>query len=375
MRVYQNTINGKIDSGDLKLDFDPDLVLLFISPDFDYTDAVLSVVNEAFPQATITGCSTSGEIADTSVNDNSIVINAIKFEKTDHKMSHVKISEHEDSFKAGQVLSANLKRENLQHILIFSEGLAVNGSELVRGLNSDIEENVSVTGGMAGDGMDFNNTFTIRNGQKTEGEIIGIGLYGKNLNIGYSSKGGWDSFGIERNVTKAVGNVLYELDGQPALALYKSYLGEKAKDLPSSGLLFPLSLRTKEYQYPVVRTILGIDEAEQSLTFAASIPEGSYVRLMKANVDRIINGAESSAKNTRKAMAEEADFALLVSCVGRRLVLKQLVEEEVEAVREILGEKPILSGFYSYGELAPFDAHNECRLHNQTMTITTFSES
>ncbi|NRA92567.1 MAG: FIST C-terminal domain-containing protein, partial [Psychroserpens sp.] len=184
----------------------------------------------------------------------------------------------------------------------------------------------------------------------------------------------WDSFGIERLVTKSKKNVLYELDGLPALELYKSFLGDEADNLPSSGLLFPLSMRSNETEKPVVRTILGINEEDQSLTFAGNIPKGSYVRLMKANIDRLIGGAEASAKALNKTTDESSELAILISCVGRRLVLKQLVEEEIEVVREVIGDKPQITGFYSYGEIAPFGAFSPCELHNQTMTITTLSE-
>lgn len=133
-------------------------------------------------------------------------------------------------------------------------------------------------------------------------------------------------------------------------------------------------MRVNEQTKPVVRTILAVNEDEQSLTFAGNIPEGSKVRLMKANVDRLINGAEDSAISANKIFKEDTELAILISCVGRRLVLKQLVEEEVEVVRDILGEKPCITGFYSYGEIAPFGEFSPCELHNQTMTITTLSE-
>jgi hypothetical protein len=169
--------------------------------------------------------------------------------------------------------------------------------------------------------------------------------------------------------------VLYELDGKPALELYKSFLGDYAKDLPASGLLFPLNLRSEENAKPVVRTILAIDENAQSLTFAGDIPEGGYVRLMKANFDRLIEGATGAAKSTLlEDENKDPELAILISCVGRKLVLKQLVEEEVEAVSEVLGNSTVLSGFYSYGEISPFSGEVECKLHNQTMTVTTFKE-
>jgi hypothetical protein len=201
-----------------------------------------------------------------------------------------------------------------------------------------------------------------------------LGLYGSRLKVGFGSLGGWDAFGPERLVTRSSGNVLYEFDGQPALDLYKKYLGAHASDLPASGLLFPLSLRTSSSE-SLVRTILGVNESEHSLTFAGDIPEGGYVRLMKANFDRLIDGAIGAAQTSYAAIGQATpEFALLISCVGRKLVLKQRIEEEVEGVQEILGAGTVLAGFYSYGEISPFTPGAKCELHNQTMTITTFME-
>ncbi len=356
-----------------EIEISPDIFLLFVSPLFSQKDALLSELTKRYPDATIAGCSTAGEISGIHVSDNSVSLTAIKLEKVRHKLVKVQVSSMDDSLDSGEALGQQLESQDLKHVLVFSDGLNVNGADLVKGLRNILPK-TSITGGLAADGSDFNQTFVIANNTIDDKIIVGLGLYGEDLKIGYSSNGGWDSFGIDRLVTKSQNNVLYELDGQPALELYKSFLGDNAKNLPSSGLLFPLNMRVNEHDQPVVRTILSIDEDEQSLTFAGNIPEGAFVRLMKANVDRLIGGAEDSAKNAFKATKENAELAILISCVGRRLVLKQLVEEEVEVVKDIVGDQPKITGFYSYGEIAPFGEFSPCELHNQTMTITTISE-
>ncbi len=374
MRTFQTVFSSGDKISDFNLDFQPDLILLFIAPHFESRNSFVEQLAEKYPSCIISGCSTSGEIMDVEVVDNSIVLNAISFEKSEVRMVSRNIADYTSSTTLGEELISELSNEDLQHVLIFSEGLLINGDDLVSGIVTAIPPSVGVTGGLAGDGTEFQNTFVVKNSKVLKGEVVAIGMYGSSLRVGYSSRGGWNSFGIERRVTKSDKNILYEIDGQPALQLYKSFLGDKAEELPGSGLLFPLSLRLDEESTPLVRTLLTVDEEEQSITFAGNIPEGSSVRLMKANVNRLIDGAEDSAQSTKNAMTEDPEFALLISCVGRRVVLKQLVEEEVEAVREVLGDKPVISGFYSYGELAPFDVDHSCQLHNQTMTITTFSE-
>ena len=375
MKIYQYMVLAQENISKIDMDFVPDVFFLFVSPDFPRPEKFVKTLKDKYASATIMGCSTAGEIMGNQVLDGTIALTAVKFEKTKIKSISVDLVSHAlDSYRTGADISEKLKGKDLRHIFVLSDGLIVNGAELVKGLQSMTQKEVSITGGLAGDGSDFENTFIVHDGEVHSKKIVALGLYGKDLKIGFGSKGGWDSFGIERLVTKSDDNVLYELDGKPALELYKSFLGDKAKDLPGSGLLFPLSMRDKDNQMPVVRTILAVDDAKQSLTFAGNIPEGSYVRLMKANVDRIIVGAEQSAMISKDSDHGPPQLAFLISCVGRRLVMKQLVEEEVEAVNEVFENKIFTTGFYSYGEIAPFDKFSPCSLHNQTMTITTLAE-
>jgi hypothetical protein len=233
---------------------------------------------------------------------------------------------------------------------------------------------VTVTGGLWGDGSRFQKTLVVWGGVSESRSIAILGFYGDRLSIGYGSLGGWDPFGPDRLITRSSGNVLYELDGRSALSLYKAYLGEHAAGLPATGLLFPLSLRMTNGATGVVRTILSVDEEAQSMTFAGDVPEGVYARLMKANFDRLIDGATGAARTCYESVTSAPDLAILISCVGRKLVLGQRIEEEVEAVREVLGARTLLAGFYSYGEISPFTPSAKSVLHNQTMTITTFTE-
>ncbi len=359
-----------------KFNFAPDLILVFGHREMLSNSPIVTMLRQAYPKSIITGCSTSGEIIGVNVNDNSITTTGVLFEKTKLDYAEINIENFTNSKEAAENLVAKLARENLKHVFVLSEGLMVNGTDLVKGLIKVLPEGVNATGGLAGDGALFEKTVVVSNSGATQsGLISAIGFYGNEIQIGYGSLGGWDSFGVERSVTKSRGNVLFEIDNQPALALYKSFLGEKAKELPSSGLLFPLSMRTVANNEPVVRTILAVNEDEQSLTFAGDIPEGSFIKLMKANIDRLINGAESAAQVSVQPLSNtEAQLAILISCVGRKLVLKQMVEEEVEAVKGVLGESATITGFYSYGEIAPFTEDSHCELHNQTMTVTTFSE-
>ncbi|HYE62632.1 MAG TPA: FIST N-terminal domain-containing protein [Phycisphaerales bacterium] len=337
--------------------------------------APLRQLREAFPTSHIVGCSTAGEIQGTGLFDETISCAAIRFEHTTLSTVSAPVRSPEDSARAGNLIAEQLIRPGLRGVLVFSDGLKVNGSELVRGLAAALPASVVITGGLAGDGARFASTWVLRGGEPSDGLVTAVGLYGDRVRIGHGSKGGWDVFGPERVVTRSRGNVLLELDGKPALPLYKNYLGDRAKELPASALLFPLSLRRdRSDQNSFVRTILGVDEKDQSLTFAGDIPQGYLAQLMRANFDRLVEGAAQSALMTRSTNSSERPcLSIAVSCVGRRLVLGERTEEELERAMEVLPQGSAQVGFYSYGEISPF-ATGGCDLHNQTMTLTTITE-
>jgi len=351
------------------------LVLAFGSNDTLKQSPLLKELAGVYPNASFVGCSTAGEICGTTVYDDSLTTVAVHFEKTTVNVYEVEANSAADSFLAGERLAALVNPANLSHLFVLSKGININGSELVKGLEKNLPENVIVTGGLAGNGPKFQETLTLSDGVPKNNVISAIAFYGHKLKIGYGSLGGWDPFGPERIVTRSKSNILYELDGKSALEIYKQYLGEQAKGLPATGLLFPLGIRGQEATTSLVRTILATNDAEQSMTFAGDVPEGYHARLMKVNFERIIDAAAKAAKNCQETIdCPKVELAIIISCCGRKWILKQRVEEEIEAVREIFGKDTILTGFYSYGEIAPVAGSKKCALHNQTMTITAFSE-
>lgn len=358
------------------LDSSNTLILIFAAPQFIENPKPILELIKAYPEAKITGCSSAGEIFGPVVNDDSLSVAVVKFDHTTVKIESMANNNSQASYTAGSTLAKKLLGEDLKSILVLSDGLTVNGTELVKGFNDTVPDNVVVTGGLAGDGSAFKRTWVIYNGSLLENTICAVGLYGKKLTVGHGSKGGWDTFGPERRVTRSKGNVLYELDDKPALALYKEYLGDRAKDLPASGLLFPLMIREgSNSEKQLVRTILAVDEDKQSLTFAGDMPMGYLAKLMRANFDRLVTGANDAAVLASSNIAGKGPMlAIAISCVGRRLLLGQRIEEEAEATLEIFPKGTLQIGFYSYGELSPYATGGTCDLHNQTMTLTTYAE-
>jgi hypothetical protein len=359
-----------------RLDSPGTLVLAFAAAEFGIDPRPFRELAAAFPQAVVAGCSTSGEIAGTHVHDATVSVAVARFEHTRLRRAFTAVPSAADSFDAGARLAAQLAADDLRAAFVLSDGLCVNGTRLVEGLAWHLPHSVVLTGGLAGDGGRFDKTWILDRDQPESNRVCAVGFYGERLCIGHGCAGGWSDFGPERRITRSEGNVLYELDGKPALQLYKTYLGERAAGLPGTALLFPLAVRRAGHAGDaLVRTILGIDEAAQSLTFAGDMPQGGVARLMRANTDKLVDSAGRAARAGTLGVSGAADALVIsVSCVGRRLVLGERTEEEVEIVRDCAPRSSGHVGFYSYGEISPAFPGAVSDLHNQTMTVTVLSE-
>lgn len=360
------------------------LILAFCSPLFRDDAQSLKNLQQEYPKALVVGCSTSGEIYRDHVADLSISCLALDFESSRIKHSVHTFDANGNSQEVGAKIAKDLLGPDLRGVILLSDGLVANGSELAQGMNSIFgKAGVPIAGGLAGDGNHFKNTWIMVNGEMKAQSAVGVGLYGQDLFISTSSRGGWDIFGPERVITKSTKNVVFEIDGRPALDLYKEYLGDKAQELPASGLLFPIQIRNDANDHRrLVRTILAVDEKDKSLVFAGNVPQNCLAQFMMANFDRVIDGAASASDQIRSRIERElgkeslqsTSACLAVSCVGRRLVLGARTDEEIEAIAQSLGPSASLIGFYSYGELAPTMQGAPCDLHNQSMTLMNIFE-
>ncbi len=377
MRVRQAALSQLDETALAPLaEIDPSLVLVFAAPKYFMDPDFPGILGRAFPNARRIGVSTAGEISNMGVSNESVVITALRFDTCGFGIAATELAGMDDSSDAGRRLAEQLRSPGLKAMLLFSQGIAVNGSEVIAGALSVLGKAVPLTGGLAGDNGAFARTWTLLDDRVSDRLMLAVGFSGDKLVFSHGSFGGWHSFGPARRATKVAGNVLYELDGEPALDIYKRYLGEYAKDLPASGLLFPFAiLSDSREETGLIRTLLGIDEASGSLTLAGDIPQDGFLKLMHASTEALVDGAEAAA-NAASALFQgsEPGLAILVSCIGRKLVMGDRVDEEVEAVGAVFGQACTLTGFYSYGEISPFLETTECKLHNQTMTITCLSE-
>lgn len=336
----------------------------------------LSRLQAALPGVTLVGCSTAGEIGRDGVGDGGVVITAMHLEHPGFRVVVTDLNGMADSAAAGERLGRALASDPVHAVVVLGQGVEINGSALIDGLEGALPEHVPVSGGLAGDGGAFRQTWTVSNQAVSPHQIVALGLTDPHIELRHGTFHGWQPFGVMRRVTRAQGNVLYELDGEPALAVYKRYLGDHARELPSSGLLFPFEMLGPDCaDLGLIRTILGIDEAQGSLILAGDIVPDGYLRLMHATRSSLVDGAEVAAEQLMtQGLPAGPGLSLLISCVGRKLVLGSQVDEEVEAVADVLGRDTWVAGFYSYGEISPMLSGQDCRLHNQTMTITHISE-
>lgn len=336
----------------------------------------LAPLQERFPEAAVVSCSGGGAIMGGHALDDALVATAVQFNNSTVRAVLLPLASADTSESTGVALGRSLPPEGLRHVFVFAEGLHVNGTALSSGLTQALPAGVSVTGGLAADGDRFERTIAGLDCLPVPNHVVAVGLYGDDLQIGTGSFAGWEPFGIDRLITRASGNTLFELDGQPALAVYKGLLGPLGYALPASGLLFPLKVRASQEAPGVIRTILGVDEEANSVTFAGEIPEGSLARLVRTDLDQLIRAAGTAAERTGADSNVRGDtLVLAVSCIGRKLLLQKRVDEEIASVRRVIGEHAHVAGFYSYGELAPSGFNASCELHNQTMTLTTITEA
>jgi len=380
MRIHQTLLTDPAESvagiGSLQ-EASPTLVLAFGAVAFFERSGVVDELRRRFPQAAIAGCSTAGEICGSEVRDGACVVTAVSFDRAVARAEATRLASMADSFAAGARLAAALPASDLRAVLVLGPGVRINGSALVRGLQSALPPKVTISGGLAADAGAFERTWTMGPLGCADDQVVAVGLYGAGLRLSYGSFGGWVPFGPARRVTRCADNVLYELDGERALDIYKRYLGEHAAHLPASGLLFPFEMvGERRERRGIFRTILGVDEAQGSLTLAGDIDPDGTLKLMHSNTERLIDGAEVAARAAFEAMGTPpaTSLALLVSCVGRKLVMGDRVDEEVEIVGELFGAGATVTGFYSNGEIAGAGFNGECHLHNQTMTITWVAE-
>jgi hypothetical protein len=375
--VIQNTAENFLDGIARASATDPTFVFVFADRDFFLNPSFVEALKKDLSNAVTIGCSTSGEIGGSRAAKETVVFAGARLEKSKVRVTSAAVSRLSASGNAGREIASSLLSPELKHVLVFAPGTNMDGGVLVEELRRKLDDGIGITGGLAGDRIDFRQTYTYLNGEVYMDRAVAIGFYGDSMHFGCGSDGGWRAFGPARRVTRAEGTVLYELDGKPALQLYREYLGDKAKDLPSSGLSYPFAIMNeKRDRTGIIRSALDIDHEKGALILAASVPCGALVCLMHADRNSLTEGAVLAARRALQMNGNPSPGGLVIpiSCIARWLVMADDIEDETEALSEVFGSKMAMGGFYSYGEIAPALATGKAEFHNQTMTITYMTE-
>ncbi len=350
-------------------------VLVFGNPERLRRPETFEEIRRAYPKAYVMGCSSAGEIIGTEVKENSLVMTAVHFDRTRVQGVSDTVQDPKESHTVGERVGRRFSAEGLVHVFVLAEGVQIHGADLLAGLVSALPSGVRVTGGLAADRGFFRETVVMADGPAMTNRVAAVGFYGSSLHVATGAHSGWEAFGPERLITRSKDNVLFELDGQRALTLYQHSLGDQAEKLPAAGLLFPLLLRAPARRIGVLRTVLAVNDGDHSLTFGGNMPRGYFTRLLKVSFDRLIDGAvRAAAKVLDQLGGSSPNLAILVSGVGRKMILRHRTEEEILGLHRALGKTTPMAGFHAYAQFAPFEGETGGELHNQTMTMTAFSE-
>src|SRR4029077_10274525 len=156
----------------------PQLALLFGSrASLPHSDSSASG-RRRFPNAILLGCSTAGEILDSSIFDDTVSVTAICFDATRIVAVSVPITNPADSRAAGATLARSFPADGLVHLFVLSDGLNVNGSELVKGLSESLPVGVTLSGGLSADGSAFGETTVVFRETASSKTIAAVGFYG-----------------------------------------------------------------------------------------------------------------------------------------------------------------------------------------------------
>lgn len=366
----------------------PDTLIVFGSCRFDHKK-LLAGITSVTGDIPMVGGTTAGEISTSGFTTQSVVIMALSSPGLEFSTGiglHMSKDERNCSAALAKKILKESSMTNVLSLLIFPNGMGGDGIKVIEGFHQVLGTEIEIVGGYLGDDERFENTFQYYNGKVYKDAIPALLISGeKGFETGIGVRSGFESIGNRLYCTDSEGNIVKKFDDERALDLYKEFLGEeRSKRLPGICLEYPFGLIDEKVsiagkEYFQLRCGLNVDHKNGTITLAASIPKGSAITLTTASRGEIINGAKLAARQAREALKGAVPQAILMfSCVGRKLVLGRRTQEEVDAVRKILGENVPIMGFYTYGEIGPIDKLREelaaAKFHNETVVLWVLGE-
>lgn len=331
---------------------------------------------EKYPEQIVAGCSTAGTIDETTIDDDRVAVSIVELEDLDAHAESLPIGPvHEHKELGTKLVRALLAyRTDLKHVIVFSDGIQVDGPAFAAGLAGYLPSGVFATGGLAGDGLRFQNTLVGLGRDIKPRQVVAVGLYGEQIDVQFETAGGWEPFGPTLEVNAADGHVLKKVEGERALDLYRRYLGDRVACLPVDALHYPFQV-VSDKQLPVIRSVVAYDETAGTLTLSGRIAPKDTLQLCRTTGEELVERSRKHAIKTPPASSLNHRLALVVGSIGRRHLLKERSAEDLAAARHLFGRDVKTLGFYAYGELGPTPAKGRgCMLHNQTLAVTVLSE-
>ncbi len=255
-------------------------------------------------------------------------------------------------------------------VVVVGSGLSLDGQALVEGVQDAAGKDLVMFGGLAGDDAKFEQTFSFNETELLDSGAVVLALDAEHISITGLATSGWAGLGADLTVTKSEGNIVYEIDKEPALEVYKKYLSVNDEDLPAIGIEYPLMIK-RDDDTTALRAVVGIDKEKQSLLFAGSVPQGSTVTFSSSLGFDVVETTKKHVEEFYQSHTE-ADLFILFSCMARHLALGPLIAEEIKLASD-KWKAPVL-GFFTYGEIGT-NVNLSCDFYNQTFTLLLLKEN
>ena len=351
--------------------FQPTLAVVFLANENERI-AVTELLSQKGIQ--IFGASTGDNFTDGEIESHTIVLLLLDINPAYFQLEIKGADEGTIKEIAEQIGKSALTKFKKPAFLVVSGGLAVDGDEIIAGIESACGKGTTIFGGLAADFLRMQRTYVFNNDKLCDYGLLGLILDEEKISLSGMAVGGWKPMGMDRIITKSIGNVVYTIDNEPALDFVSRYAG--LKDLDTNNALnflissnFQLQLK-REDKHPVMRTPMQANPQDRSIVFAGSLPEGSKVKLCLLPGFEVIEAALIEFNNYKKAQPEP-DALILFSCAGRQLTLGPYVSEEIDGIKNIWNAP--LAGFFCYGEIGRV-VSGQHEFHNMTCSLATLKE-
>ena len=351
--------------------FQPTLAVFLVANDNE-RNGVTELLSKKGIQ--IFGASTGDNFTDGEIESNSIVLLLLDVDPAYFQLAIKGTDEGTIKEIAEQIGRSALKKFKNPAFLVISGGLAVDGDEIIAGIESACGKGTTIIGGLAADSLKMERTYVFTNDKLFDYGLLALILDEEKICLSGVAVGGWKPVGMDRIITKSNGNVVYTIDNEPALDFVSRYAGLKDLDT-NNGMNFMISSNfqvqlKREGKHPVMRTPMQANPQDRSIIFAGSLPEGSKVKLCLLPGFEVIEATLNEFNNYKKEQPEP-DAIILFSCAGRQITLGPFVSEEIGKIKNIWNAP--LAGFFCYGEIGRVDS-GQHEFHNMTCSLATLTE-